>query len=582
MLLTTRILGMFVLFLILSGFIPFPQEIASADTVSTKVSNLNVRSGPGLNFEVIGQIKQGKEYNIISEEESWVQIDLGGKTGWVANWLVNRNASDIKQNERGIEVIQSKVEILNVRSGPSTGFPVIEKISPGKEYPLLEKKGDWSKIQLPDNKTGWVANWLVHISKRSEKLDSSFKTGNNAVIQAEVLNVRSGPSTSYEKIGQITKGSEIEILEVKEGWFKFSFNGKEGWIAGEFAKQYDQGEETIENTSDTNQTGENQGLLVEVNSATLNLRSDPSLESDILTQLNQGTQAILLKKDGDWSKIKLSDGTTGWVASWLIKEVHTQISNQPTVKILNPGTNLRAGPSTKHEIVAKADEGEIFPIINTVNDWFQIQLKNGQTAYVAGWIVSAHGVPGITKPNLTNSLNGKVIVVDAGHGGKDQGAEGVGKKTKEKTLNLEVAEILAAKLEAAGAKVIMTRTDDSYITLERRVAIAVKATADAFISIHHNTYKNSSMNGTITFYYSKSKDMKLAELIQSELTKRNGLRDLGVRFGNYYVLRENPRTSVLVELGFLTNAKEELVLRSDRFQENSAEGIFQGILKYFQ
>jgi N-acetylmuramoyl-L-alanine amidase len=129
--------------------------------------------------------------------------------------------------------------------------------------------------------------------------------------------------------------------------------------------------------------------------------------------------------------------------------------------------------------------------------------------------------------------------------------------------------------------VIMTRSDDRKLTLQQRVDIAVQNHADIFVSIHHNTHPNTLTNGTIVFYYNQGNSSKLASLVQKELVKATNYKDLQSRFGNYFVLRENPVVSILAEIGFLSNYNEEIRLRSSKQQDLAAEGIFKGILQYF-
>ncbi|MCI1113549.1 N-acetylmuramoyl-L-alanine amidase, partial [Stenotrophomonas maltophilia] len=108
-----------------------------------------------------------------------------------------------------------------------------------------------------------------------------------------------------------------------------------------------------------------------------------------------------------------------------------------------------------------------------------------------------------------------MIVVDAGHGGNDNGATGSSFSTLEKTVNLQVSMLLKNKLEASGANVIMTRADDRKLTLQQRVDIAVQNQADIFVSVHHNTHPNTATNGSIVFYYAQGNSSKLASLVQN-------------------------------------------------------------------
>lgn len=515
-----------------------------ADSAQVKSSTVNVRSGPGLEHDVISQVHSGTTFTILSKKDSWIEIDLGNhQKGWVADWLVEITEDQPNNNNNsGNEHLEATVDILNVRSGPSTSFAIVDKIAPGTSYLLLASEGEWSKIQLSDTRVGWVS---TQYTKTVESLE-----------QQQPDQIHTPPATNTGNT-----------------------------------------DNSNSNSSNTNVDPGNETTKVIVNTEILNLRKSPSLDAEIVKKLSIGTEALKLQSNDEWSEVQLDDGTKGWVFRTYVKEVkgvYEEKSPQPPsvtsptpvpadakVKIITNGTNLRKGPSTSEAVVQTAKAGELYPITNVEGEWFQIRLDKDQTAYVAGWVVAAEGVPNIERNSLANALVGKVIVVDAGHGGGDRGAEGVGKKTKEKDVNLIVSKLLAQKLEAAGAKVIMTRSTDIFLSLQQRVDVSTKYKADAFISVHHNSYKHSSMNGSMTFYYSDSKEKNLASFIQSDLVKYNGLVDLGARKGNYHVLRENSQPSVLVEIGFLSNLNEELLIRSSKFQENSAEGIFQGILKYF-
>lgn len=129
---------------------------------------------------------------------------------------------------------------------------------------------------------------------------------------------------------------------------------------------------------------------------------------------------------------------------------------------------------------------------------------------------------------------------------------------------------------------ILTRIDDrTHLELSTRVRISESQKADAFVSIHYNA-SPKPVSGTLTFFYSKSKDMGLAYKIEAQLRKNLDLKSNGISYGDYHVLRENNRPSVLVELGFLTNAKDESLIRTANYQMKAAAAIVDGLKDYFQ
>lgn len=150
----------------------------------------------------------------------------------------------------------------------------------------------------------------------------------------------------------------------------------------------------------------------------------------------------------------------------------------------------------------------------------------------------------------------------------------------EKVLTLETAERLYEKLERAGAHVFLTREDDSYIPLASRVAMSQILGADAFISIHFDSNHNQNIRGFTTYYY-QPYQQRLAQAVEMQVKKASPLFSLGVKKGDFYVLRENSQPSVLLELGFLSNPQEEQTVITLPYQEQATTGIYNGLISYF-
>ncbi|WP_202080178.1 SH3 domain-containing protein [Caldalkalibacillus salinus] len=545
----------------------FPSSALAMGDVTVEANSLNVRSGPGLEHDVIEGIQKGETFGVTDESDQWYEIKLGdGQTGWVAGWLVQFTASSGE-----IEQVEAAVNPLNVRSGPGTSFSIKTQIHPEQTFPFVQEQGEWVQIKLNDDDTGWVAKWLVH--RHQAEADQATTVKRTATIKATTLNVRAQPSTSANIIGTLNQGSEIEVLGANDGWYKIIYQNQEAWVAGDYVA------EESENDQASSASGRD-STRVEVETSILNVRSNGSLEAAIIDQLSQGTIVEVIDEQNEWYHVQY-DEHKGWIAKWLTSQVSDQVSNQPKVTILNHGTNLREGPSTDHKVVGRANQGDEFAVLETKGDWFQILLSDGSKAYVAGWIVSAKGIDNIEREGIDQYLKGKNIVIDPGHGGRDVGAEGSYFNTLEKVINLDVSQLLKEKFKAAGSEVKMTRASDRFITLQQRVDASINDKADVFLSIHHNTNSDSRINGSITYFHSKA-DRQLANYVQRELVKNNGLNDLKARQGNFFVLRENPRPSVLVEIGFLSNRQDEMKIRQSRFQEQSANGIFYGIAEYFK
>lgn len=175
-------------------------------------------------------------------------------------------------------------------------------------------------------------------------------------------------------------------------------------------------------------------------------------------------------------------------------------------------------------------------------------------------------------------MHKKTIVIDAGHGGHDPGA--VGNRLKEKDRALTYALKLGKELERLGFKVIYTRTTDEFIELRDRSRISNNANATIFISIHLNSFSKASANGVETLYYpTSSKGKKLATDVQNAIVSA-GLcnSDRGIKSrGNLSVLKRTNAPAILIELGFISNAKD-VQLMADK-EDEIVQAIARGISK---
>jgi len=141
---------------------------------------------------------------------------------------------------------------------------------------------------------------------------------------------------------------------------------------------------------------------------------------------------------------------------------------------------------------------------------------------------------------------------------------------------------LKNKLEMSGARVVMTRDGDYYVSLEERCAIANNAGADIFISIHCNSYSSQDANGIETHWYTygSSNSERLASEIQYSLVSALGLRDRGVKQSDFYVLKNTAMPAALAELAFISNPDECDMLSDPGVRDLCAEAISRAVLNY--
>lgn len=165
------------------------------------------------------------------------------------------------------------------------------------------------------------------------------------------------------------------------------------------------------------------------------------------------------------------------------------------------------------------------------------------------------------------------VCIDPGHGGRDPGA--VGRISQEKNINLEVGRLLQNELTRYQAGIVMTRTTDVDVSLQRRAEIANQNLCDWFISIHCNSAGTASARGIETYCYQRGgQGERMAQVIQNYLVRANpNTVNRGVKTANFYVLRNTSMPAVLIELMFISNPEEERILNNADWQRNTAKGM---------
>ena len=170
------------------------------------------------------------------------------------------------------------------------------------------------------------------------------------------------------------------------------------------------------------------------------------------------------------------------------------------------------------------------------------------------------------------------VCIDAGHGGKDGGAQGA--SVPEKWIALDVANRVAQKLQNSGMSVVMTRDSDFYVGLVERANIANQTGADVFVSIHCNSGPSTAQGTEVWSYPGEAEDKRLAEKLLERIIARTGLHSRGTKEENFAVLRLTRCPAALVELGFISNVQEEQLMKTFDYQDQASTAIVEGIKQY--
>lgn len=436
------------------------------------------------------------------------------------------------------------------------------------------------------------------------------------VVEADILNVRSGPGTTFSRVGQVKRGQEFVVLEEKNGWYKIKLvSGTTGWSTGDYVKIGSSNQGEVPKISPTGQDTRPQ--KIRVTGSSVNVRSGPDTVYQKVGSLNKGTIVNVTGVDAGWFQIEIPGGGTAWIAGWLTEpmevEVPRKTPSQPVgmkqIVVNVPDLNVRSGPGLDFTKRGTVSGGTRLTILKSSGDWYQVVLENGEKGWVAGWLVEFSGtrisswkyqtpMAPVFRPASDFSkrgILGKTIVIDPGHGclqpggWMDPGAVGP-RGLKESDVVLDIAGQVQEILSAQGAGVVMTRTGGTSFSLEERALMANEIFADAFISIHVNASTEPTISGTSTYFYAplgtelglqRDTRKKLAEAVQDELVEHLSRNNLGVREDNLAVLRATEMPSILVETVFVSNPEEEALLSDPEFRRRASLAIAEGLVQYF-
>ena len=276
----------------------------------------------------------------------------------------------------------------------------------------------------------------------------------------------------------------------------------------------------------------------------------------------------------------------------------------PVVSTQRPTSNTQVAPAQKPAAEVKAPVASaqkpaatkasgpkviVIPKNNGDNNKATSQ-KGGKVTTKSDKIELPLAIKAKSKFRTGGGIKDKIITLDPGHGGSDPGAIGAS-GLKEKQITLEISMRVKELLEKEGAKVFMTRTTDKDVyapnasdraELQARVNVAEKHNSDLFLSLHINSSVNKSVGGFSSYYYPKTdNDLKIAKAIQDKFAKNFGVDNLGVRQANFYVVKRCSMPATLLEMCFISNPKEEKLMKSKWFQKKTARLIVEGVKNYF-
>lgn len=348
------------------------------------------------------------------------------------------------------------------------------------------------------------------------------------------------------------------------------------------------------------------------------LRAQPDEDAKRLTHLNQNTVLMINGKKGDYYRVSLTPAQNAWVrADYVVNYstingkmlasatqvsltedkiynyIKTDLTFKAPYKIVETDNGLSLElfnlKNNAADTMIFKTSGDIKNLaINTVAadnfSTYYIELKDklwGYDAYYEGntLVLKVRKTPDIDKDKPLKDIT---IALDAGHGGADAGAIGP-TGVKEKDINLDIVKKLQKTLEDAGAKVVLTRTDDSDVPLYDRPKKAKESDSLILLSIHANALADGAdpyqKHGTSTYYYNRE-SVNLAKTLRDVMTNELSTKDDGVCKCSFVLTRPTMPLSVLVEVAYMIHPEEYKLLLDETFRQRAADSIKKGLEQY--
>ena len=295
-------------------------------------SALNMRSGPGSNYGVIGTLRNNDEVEIIKEVDGWYEIKFNGKVGYVSSQyikVVDNESSEEKPvepekpsvsvNKKGVVKVNSA---LNMRSGPGSNYGVIGTLRNNDEVEIIKEVDGWYEIKF-NGKVGYVSSQYIKVldnesneEKPVEPEKPSVSVNKQGIVKVNsALNMRSGPGSNYGVIGTLRNNDKVEIIKEVDGWYEIKFNGKVGYASKSYITIVNEG------SNNGNESGIKEGTVYGV-STNLNVRTGPGTSYQVIGYLLSGDKVKILGEENGWYKVEFNASTgtkNGYVSKDYIK-----------------------------------------------------------------------------------------------------------------------------------------------------------------------------------------------------------------------------------------------------------------------
>ena len=263
--------------------------VALAEVVyvsSTGSGSLNLRSGPGKTFAVVGYVYHNDVVTQLEVSGEWSRVKRAatGETGWIKTKYIDGTTKALGTGTKTVSTVNGGS--LNLRKGPGTTYGVRGTVANGATVQVIGTEDDWVKISVIGGQTGWIkAKYISGSSGGSSgggSLPSKFYVGH---VTASTLNVRKGAGSGYTKVGELHTGDGFKVTGSQGNWYSIeAFNGLKGWISKNFAAV---------------------GATGRVTAVHLNLRQGAGTNTGVIDTLTQGTLVTVDYITGNWAHVSV-------------------------------------------------------------------------------------------------------------------------------------------------------------------------------------------------------------------------------------------------------------------------------------
>ncbi|WP_417105649.1 SH3 domain-containing protein [Hominenteromicrobium sp.] len=368
---------------------------------------VNFRSGPGTNYSSKGVIALGTTVTVTDTSNSeWYAVRLSnGSTGYIFAQYLKLNSSSsatATPAPSGSEQSAKTTEYVNFRSGPGTNYSSKGVIASGTTVTVTDRSNSqWYAVRLANGSTGYIFAQYLKLNSSSSATATPAPTqapsgSEQSAKTTEYVNFRSGPGTNYSSKGVIASGTTVTVTDRSNSqWYAVRLaNGSTGYIFAQYLKV------TGTSSATPTQAPSNDGTVQAKLTADVNLRRGAGTNYGVIKVIGTGTTVTVTDaSNSQWYKVKLSDGTEGYLFSEYLKVTSGNIDSAKPSATPTPtpapsnGTvqakttsdlNVRKGPGTSYGIIKVIDMNVTVTVTETTNSsWYKVKLSDGTEGYLA-------------------------------------------------------------------------------------------------------------------------------------------------------------------------------------------------------